>query len=93
MADAGGQAGQGGRGPWGVLLLAALAGLMMAPLGWWVTDRLEADNDFCNACHLEPGLPLHEQIRRDFDAIEAEQRYRAAGGDGLTAHLERLFAL
>ena len=33
------------------------------------------------------------QIRRDFDAIEAEQRQRAAGGDGLAAHLERLFAL
>ncbi|MFP8876801.1 MAG: hypothetical protein VCB99_07765 [Myxococcota bacterium] len=68
MACAGGSSGYGGRGPWGALLGAALAAGLMAPLGWWATDRLEADNDFCNACHLEPGLPLHEQIRRDFDA-------------------------
>lgn len=33
------------------------------------------------------------QIRRDLDAIQAEQRHRDAGGDGLAAHLDRLFAL
>ena len=39
-----------------------------APLGWVVTDHLEQDDDFCNACHLEPEVPLHIAIRRDFDA-------------------------
>lgn len=51
------------------LLLGALAaGLAAAPAGWFGTDYLEQDNDFCNACHLEPGVPLHVEIRRDFDA-------------------------
>jgi predicted CXXCH cytochrome family protein len=50
------------------LALAALAGVASAPLGWLVTDRLERDNDFCNACHLEPDVPLHIDVRRDFDA-------------------------
>jgi hypothetical protein len=46
---------------------AALAALVAVPLGWLVSDRLERENDFCNACHLEPGVPLHVDIRRDFD--------------------------
>ncbi len=50
------------------LLVLAAAGLVAAPLGWFGSDALEQDNDFCNACHLEPGLPLHIDIRRDFDA-------------------------
>jgi hypothetical protein len=44
-----------------VLLTACLAGAASAPAGWWVTDRLEEDNDFCVACHLEPGVPLHRE--------------------------------
>ena len=43
---------------------AAIAG----PLGWVVTDRLEQDNDFCNACHLDAATPLHTEVRRAFDA-------------------------
>lgn len=39
-----------------------------APAGWLVTDHLEQDNDFCNACHLSPGEPLHREVRRIFDA-------------------------
>jgi nitrate/TMAO reductase-like tetraheme cytochrome c subunit len=50
---------------------AAVAGGAAAPLGWIVTDRLEQDNDFCNACHLTPEIPLHIDIRRDFDAAPA----------------------
>ena len=42
--------------------------MVSAPAGWVVTDFLEQRNDFCNACHLEPGLPLHVEVRRDFDA-------------------------
>jgi hypothetical protein len=34
-----------------------------------VTDHLERDNDFCTACHLEADVPLHSDIRRDFDAL------------------------
>jgi hypothetical protein len=51
------------------LLVLGVAGVIAAPAGWFGTDVLEQDNDFCNACHLEPGLPLHIEIRRDFDAL------------------------
>jgi hypothetical protein len=47
--------------------IAAL-GVLSAPIGWMVTDRLERDDDFCNACHLASGTPLHREIRRGFDA-------------------------
>lgn len=42
--------------------------MVSAPAGWVVTDVLEQRNAFCNACHLEPGLPLHDAVRRDFEA-------------------------
>jgi hypothetical protein len=59
------------RGPtWALVALAAL--LVAAPTGFVVSDRIEADNDFCTACHLSPGVPLHREIRRDFDAAPAE---------------------
>ena len=51
----------------GLGIALALA-LIATPTGWIVTDRLERDDDFCNACHLEPGRPLHEQVRADYDA-------------------------
>lgn len=50
-----------------VLLFGALAALVGGPTGWFVTDALERDNDFCNACHLSEGVPLHRDIRDDFD--------------------------
>lgn len=53
------------------LLVAAALGMAGASTGWWVTDRLEQDNDFCNACHLASGVALHREIRRDFDAAPA----------------------
>ena len=46
-----------------------LASLVGGPTGWFVTDALERDNDFCNACHLTEGVPLHIDIRREFDAV------------------------
>ena len=58
--------GRGGRRGW--LAAGALAAVVLAPAGWVVSDRLEQNNDFCNACHLEPGRPLHDRIRGDFDA-------------------------
>ncbi len=48
--------------------IGALAIMASVPLGWLATDQLEQDNDFCNACHLTPELPLHLDIRRAFDA-------------------------
>ena len=50
-----------------ILAIAGAVGAVAAPAGWLVTDRLEQRNDFCNACHLEPGVPLHAEIRRAFD--------------------------
>ena len=67
MKGARGVSGLGRGGLWRALLGVGALGLLAAPLGWWGTDRLEEDNDFCNACHLEPGLPLHQQIRDNFD--------------------------
>jgi hypothetical protein len=49
---------------WPAAALAALA----APVGWAVTDHLERDDDFCNACHLAPDEPLHAAVRAGFDA-------------------------
>jgi len=45
-----------------------LAGIGLACAGWLITDTLEANNDFCNACHLPTGAVLHGEIRRGFDA-------------------------
>jgi nitrate/TMAO reductase-like tetraheme cytochrome c subunit len=50
----------------GLLITATLA-LLVAPAAWWTTDVLEADDDFCNSCHLPSGTPLHKEIREDYD--------------------------
>jgi hypothetical protein len=41
--------------------------LAVGGLSWPVSDRIEQRNDFCNACHLPDGTPLHIQVREDFD--------------------------
>jgi nitrate/TMAO reductase-like tetraheme cytochrome c subunit len=69
-----------------LLVLAAAAGTLVASGGWVITDRLEQDNDFCNACHLELGLPLHAEIRRDFDASPPAS---LAAAHGLAGNRER----
>ena len=56
------------RGARSWIVPALVAGAVGAPSGWWITDRLEQANDFCNACHLEAGVRLHAGQRRDFDA-------------------------
>jgi hypothetical protein len=48
-----------------------LAAALATSGGWVASDALEAHNDFCNACHLTPEVPLHDQIRAGFDAIPA----------------------
>jgi hypothetical protein len=46
-----------------------LAAVIGAPAGWMVSDAVERQNDFCNACHLpDGGGPLHLSIREGFDA-------------------------
>lgn len=45
-----------------------LVGVVAACAGWLVTDALEANNDFCTACHLPSGAVLHVGIREGFDA-------------------------
>lgn len=49
--------------------LAVAVAVAAGGAGWAVSDRLEARNDFCNACHLPDGTPLHEEIREDFDRL------------------------
>lgn len=50
-------------------LWLTLLGLVSVPAGWMVSDAVERQNDFCNACHLpDGGGPLHIDIRRGFDA-------------------------
>jgi hypothetical protein len=53
---------------WRVLAISVTAVIVSAPLGWFVSDQLEHDNDFCTACHFAPGRRLHGEIRRGFDA-------------------------
>ena len=66
----------------GLVVGAAVA----APAGWFGSDYLEQDDDFCNACHLEPGVPLHIEIRRDYDARPAAS---LAGVHGAAPHPTR----
>jgi len=66
----------------------ALFGAVSAPAGWWVTDRLEADNDFCISCHLAAEVPLHEQKRAALDLVPATT---LAGAHGSAVWDERSF--
>jgi nitrate/TMAO reductase-like tetraheme cytochrome c subunit len=47
--------------------LVAAIGVVLFLVGWGVTDHLEQDNDFCTSCHLTPRVPLHIDIRENFD--------------------------
>lgn len=70
---------------WGRLAGAAIAaGALGGPLGWAVTDRLEQDDRFCIACHLEPDVPLHIDNFEDFrdrPAVSLAVAHAAAGND------------
>jgi len=76
---------------WLTISLLALAGAAIGAGGWFGTDRLEQDNDFCNACHLDgwtSGTPLHEEHRADFDGRPARSlaaAHAAAGNDARAA--------
>jgi hypothetical protein len=63
---------------------AALA-LLLAPIGWMASDRLEQRNEFCTACHLRDGSPLHRAKAEDFAARPPSTlaaAHAAAGVDG-----------
>lgn len=66
----------------GVGLVVALAG---GPAGWVISDRLEADNEFCVSCHLDEARPLHGELKRVFDAWPATN----LGAKHAKASLER----
>lgn len=68
VSKAGSSAGTPGSRRGRFLALALGAGLVAGPTGWFVTDHLEQDDDFCNACHLPSGEVLHATVRADFDA-------------------------
>jgi len=63
-----------------LLAIAVLVGMVSAPAGWIVTDRLEQDNDFCNACHLSAEVPLHVDVRNDFDTAPPDSLAGLHGG-------------
>lgn len=66
------------------LLLASLAAVVAAPLGWWGSDRLEEDDAFCTACHLPSGKPLHADNAADFSArpaVSLAVAHAVAGND------------
>lgn len=50
------------------LVLAAVVVGVAVPVAWLGTDALERNNDFCNACHIAGDVPLHIDLRREFDA-------------------------
>jgi nitrate/TMAO reductase-like tetraheme cytochrome c subunit len=67
-------------------LALVLLGLgVAAPAGFVASDRLEQDNDFCTSCHLSPGVPLHRDLRRDFDADPARNLAGAHARAGVEA--------
>lgn len=65
-----------------------LVGMGVVCGGWFTTDVLESNNDFCSACHLPTGAGLHSEIRRGFDAepaqdlagVHGSSRYDPGGG-------------
>ena len=57
------------RARWAVA--AVVVGAVVSSAGWVATDRLEQDDAFCNACHLDgwlSGTPLHTRQRDGFTA-------------------------
>ena len=69
----------------------ALGCAVAAPIGWIATDRLEARNEFCNACHLPSGVPLHREIRDDFIALPAPTLAAAHAAAGNAKHADGAF--
>lgn len=45
-----------------------MLGLVAAPAGWILSDRLEQENRFCVSCHLDADTRLHIGLLEDFEA-------------------------
>lgn len=54
-----------------VVWIGILLAVLGAPAGWFASDALESNNDFCTSCHLDANTPLHAHKRRDFQASPA----------------------
>ena len=54
-----------------IVWIALAAALVLAPVGWVVSDHLEAQNEFCTSCHLDATTPLHTGLRRNFESAPA----------------------
>jgi len=52
---------------------------------WLGTDALERNNDFCNDCHIEGDVPLHIDLRHEFDA-RPPRSLAALHGEVMPAH-------
>ena len=82
----GGGAGPGGRGL-RALLAAGAVGALVSVGGWFGSERLEQDDRFCNACHLDgwvSGTPLHTRQRDGF----AERPPRTLAGSHATVAVD-----
>ena len=75
----------------GLWVAAIASATIAAAAGWLVTDHLEQDDDFCNACHLSPGVPLHSDIRRDFQASTPASLAAAHAAAGSDVHADGAF--
>jgi hypothetical protein len=54
----------------GFVIVLVLGGAA-APLGWFGSDWLERNDEFCVACHLSENVPLHEAKLEEFRADPA----------------------
>jgi len=78
---------------WVAALTAVLAGGALGAGGWFGTDALERDNDFCNACHLDgwtSGTPLHTEHRDQFAATALASPGSLASAHAAAGHPERV---
>ncbi len=67
-----------------VIALGLLGAVIAAPTGWFVTDHLEQDDEFCVSCHLTAETPLHEHKLADFrgrPAVSLVAAHAVAGNE------------
>ena len=68
-----------------LVLSAGVASAWIFAWGAWaISDHMEADNEFCVSCHLDPETPLHAVKAREFRSAPAPNlvaAHLAAGAD------------
>jgi len=50
-----------------VLVFVGVSAIVALPAGWIATDAIERNNDFCTSCHIDGDVPLHRDVRADFE--------------------------